>query len=109
MTVKFFVVKIFSSKEKTKTLKIRLFFKHFSSRKFGTRCAGCADGIPPSEVVRRANEFVYHLNCFNCLLCHRRLNTGDEFYLIDEQKLVCKCDFEALKNKGEKKRRIFHR
>jgi LIM homeobox protein 3/4 len=28
------------------------------------------------------------------------LNTGDEFYLIDDQKLVCKLDYEALKNKG---------
>lgn len=101
--------RFFQVKKTTKTLKIRLFFQYFSSRKFGTRCAGCDDGIPPSEVVRRANEFVYHLNCFNCLLCHRRLNTGDEFYLIDDQKLVCKYDFEALKNKGEKKRRIFHR
>jgi hypothetical protein len=29
------------------------------------------------------------------------LNTGDEFYLIDDQKLVCKLDYEALKNKGK--------
>lgn len=28
------------------------------------------------------------------------MNTGDEFYLIDDQKLVCKIDYEALKNKG---------
>ena len=29
------------------------------------------------------------------------MNTGDEFYLIDDQKLVCKLDYEALKNKGK--------
>ncbi len=72
-----------------------------SLRKFGTKCASCGNGIPPSEVVRRASDYVYHLQCFACLICHRQLNTGDEFYLIDDQKLVCKLDYEALKNKGE--------
>lgn len=73
---------------------------YFFYRKFGTKCSSCGSGIPPSEVVRRANDYVYHLQCFACLICHRQLNTGDEFYLIDDQKLVCKIDYEALKNKG---------
>ncbi|CAF3318906.1 unnamed protein product [Rotaria socialis] len=68
-------------------------------KKFGTKCASCGNGIPPSEVVRRAHDYVYHLQCFACLICHRQLNTGDEFYLIDDQKLVCKIDYETLKNK----------
>ncbi|CAF2390125.1 unnamed protein product [Rotaria sp. Silwood2] len=68
-------------------------------KKFGTKCASCGNGIPPSEVVRRANDYVYHLQCFSCLICHRQLNTGDEFYLFDDQKLVCKTDYDALKNK----------
>lgn len=69
-------------------------------RKFGTKCASCGYNIPPTDVVQRANDFVYHLQCFSCLLCHCQLNTGDEFYLIDEQKLLCKLDHDALKNKG---------
>ncbi|CAF1627120.1 unnamed protein product [Adineta ricciae] len=68
-------------------------------KKFGTKCASCGNGIPPSEVVRRASDYVYHLQCFSCLICHRQLNTGDEFYLIDDQKLVCKIDYETLKNR----------
>lgn len=98
----YIVKKIFSSKflfffflEHTEMM-IGLF-----SRKFGTKCSSCGNGIPPSEVVRRANDYVYHLQCFACLICHRQLNTGDEFYLIDDQKLVCKLDYEALKNKGK--------
>jgi len=78
---------------------IALFF--FSYRKFGTRCASCGHSIPPSEAVRRANDFVYHLQCFACLICRHQLNTGDEFYLIDDQKLVCKFDYDTLKNKGK--------
>lgn len=74
---------------------IRLF-----SSKFGNKCASCGYGILPTEVIRRAKDFVYHLQCFNCLICHRQLKTGDEFYLIAEEKLVCKFDYDTLKNKG---------
>jgi LIM homeobox protein 3/4 len=33
------------------------------------------------------------------------LNIGDEFYLINEQKLLCKIDYDTLKNKGKKPNR----
>ncbi|XP_035700652.1 LIM/homeobox protein Lhx3 isoform X2 [Folsomia candida] len=69
--------------------------------RFGTRCAGCEQGIPPSQVVRRAQDNVYHLQCFVCILCSRQLNTGDEFYLMEDRKLVCKPDYEAAKSKGQ--------
>ncbi|XP_052231354.1 LIM/homeobox protein Lhx3-like [Dreissena polymorpha] len=72
------------------------FFRHF-----GTKCAGCDKGIPPTEVVRRAQDHVYHLECFACLMCSRQLNTGDEFYLMEDRKLVCKTDYEAAKARGE--------
>ncbi|XP_065203333.1 LIM/homeobox protein Lhx4 isoform X2 [Planococcus citri] len=67
--------------------------------KFGTKCAGCDLGIPPTQVVRRAQDFVYHLQCFACIICGRQLNTGDEFYLMEDRKLVCKPDYEAVKAK----------
>ena len=70
-------------------------------RKFGTRCAGCAQPIPPTQVVRRAQENVYHLQCFACFICSRQLSTGDEFYLMDDKKLVCKSDYEAARARGE--------
>ncbi|KAK0179550.1 hypothetical protein PV327_005292 [Microctonus hyperodae] len=68
-------------------------------RRFGTKCAGCGQGLAPSQVVRRAQEFVYHLTCFSCALCSRQLDTGDEFYLMDDRKLVCKPDYEQAKAK----------
>lgn len=76
-----------------------LFFSIY--RHFGTKCAGCDRGIPPTEVVRRAQDNVYHLECFACLMCSRQLNTGDEFYLMEDKKLVCKTDYEAAKARGE--------
>lgn len=70
------------------------------NRRYGTKCASCDLGIPPTQVVRRAQENVYHLQCFACTLCSRQLNTGDEFYLMEDRKLVCKPDYEAAKTKG---------
>ena len=70
-------------------------------RRFGTKCSGCSQPIPPTQVVRRAQDNVYHLQCFACFICARQLSTGDEFYLMDDKKLVCKADYEAAKARGE--------
>ncbi|ESN90627.1 hypothetical protein HELRODRAFT_70815 [Helobdella robusta] len=70
-------------------------------RRFGTKCAGCDQGIPPTQVVRRAQDHVYHLECFACSICSRQLNTGDEFYLMEDRKLVCKNDYETAKTRAE--------
>ena len=69
-------------------------------RRFATKCAGCDQGIAPSQIIRRAQQNVYHLECFQCLLCGRQLDTGDEFYLMEDRKLVCKSDYESAKSKG---------
>ncbi|GBN96470.1 LIM/homeobox protein Lhx3, partial [Araneus ventricosus] len=75
----------------------QVFCKDDFFKRFGTKCAGCEQGIPPTQVVRRAQDNVYHLHCFACILCKRQLNTGDEFYLMEDNKLVCKADYEAAK------------
>lgn len=69
-------------------------------RRFGTKCAACQQGIPPTQVVRRAQDFVYHLHCFSCIVCKRQLATGDEFYLMEDSRLVCKADYETAKQRG---------
>lgn len=51
--------------------------------------------------MRRAQELIYHLTCFSCALCSRQLDTGDEFYLMEDRKLVCKPDYEQAKAKGD--------
>ncbi|XP_076352144.1 LIM/homeobox protein Lhx3-like isoform X2 [Tachypleus tridentatus] len=74
-----------------------VFCKEDFFKKFGTKCANCEQGIPPNQVVRRAQDSVYHLHCFSCILCKRQLNTGDQFYLMEDNKLVCKIDYETAK------------
>lgn len=73
----------------------------FPKRRFGTKCAACQQGIPPTQVVRRAQDFVYHLHCFACIVCKRQLATGDEYYLMEDSRLVCKADYETAKQRGE--------
>ena len=69
-------------------------------RKFGPKCGSCNGSIPPSDIVRRAQDNVYHMECFACIICGRKLDTGDEFYLMEDKKLLCKVDYEASKSKG---------
>ena len=76
-------------------------------RKYGTKCSGCGEGIAPSSVVRRAQDNVYHVDCFMCVLCNRKLDTGDEFYLMEDKKLLCKQDYDSAKAKGKKIRSFF--
>lgn len=51
-------------------------------------------------MVRKAQDFVYHLHCFACIICNRQLATGDEFYLMEDGRLVCKEDYETAKQNG---------
>ncbi|XP_048196876.1 LIM/homeobox protein Lhx5 [Perognathus longimembris pacificus] len=71
----------------------KLYCKNDFFRRFGTKCAGCAQGISPSDLVRKARSKVFHLNCFTCLVCNKQLSTGEELYVIDENKFVCKDDY----------------
>lgn len=76
-----------------------VFCKEDFFRKFGPKCGSCGTHIPPSDIVRRAQDNVYHLDCFACIICGRKLDTGDEFYLMEDKKLLCKYDYETAKSK----------
>lgn len=49
----------------------------FFKRHAKTRCANCEFGIAPGTIVRRAQDNVYHMDCFACILCKRTLITGN--------------------------------
>ena len=73
-----------------------LFFFCLPNRRFGARCGACSQAIDPSEMVRRTRNRVFHLQCFACCVCHRALATGDELYMADENRFVCRQDFLAM-------------
>ncbi|NP_001269150.1 LIM/homeobox protein Lhx9-like [Bombyx mandarina] len=43
------------------------------------RCGRCCNGITANELVMRARDLVYHLNCFTCVACGTQLSKGDVF------------------------------
>lgn len=43
------------------------------------RCNRCQTGISASELVMRAKDMVFHLNCFTCTSCGIPLSKGDHF------------------------------
>lgn len=51
-------------------------------RLYGTKCAGCNEGLCPEDLVRRAVNKVYHVRCFLCSLCKKQLSTGEQLYLV---------------------------
>lgn len=61
---------------------LRIFGQHGS-------CAICNRSIPPYELVMRAKEKAYHIECFSCQNCQYRFCVGDKFYLTKEQRVVC--------------------
>ncbi|KAJ8954158.1 hypothetical protein NQ318_005752 [Aromia moschata] len=64
-----------------------------TSQRYGTKCGGCGQGISPSDLVRKARDKVFHLNCFTCLVCRKQLSTGEELYVLDDNKFICKEDY----------------
>ena len=41
-----------------------------------------------------------------CVLCNRKLDTGDEFYLMEDKKLLCKQDYDSAKAKGSEQEKF---
>ncbi|XP_076053777.1 LIM/homeobox protein Lhx5-like [Oratosquilla oratoria] len=71
----------------------KLFCRSDFFRRFGTKCSGCLQGISPQDLVRKARDRVFHLKCFTCCVCRKQLSTGEELYVFDENKFVCKQDY----------------
>ena len=66
-----------------------------------SRCTACEQIIPATHSVRRVNNHVYHLDCFQCSVCKSKLKTGDKFYFLDDYKLICLKDHDDAKSTGE--------
>ncbi|KAI8505760.1 Protein with similarity to mammalian ELMO [Branchiostoma belcheri] len=64
-------------------------------RLFGTTgsCAVCSKIIPAFEIVMRAGNNVYHLDCFACQRCNHRFCVGDKFFLC-ENTILCQLDYQ---------------
>ena len=48
--------------------------------------------------MRKARDKVFHLKCFTCFVCRKQLVTGEELYVVDDTKFVCKEDYNHRLN-----------
>ena len=69
-------------------------------RLFGVRCFGCEKGVTSSDMIRRVNEHIFHLRCLTCSHCNRQIETGEELFKTDENKFLCKSDYESRRKKS---------
>jgi len=70
-----------------------LFCRDDFYKKFGPKCDGCGLGLSPLDLVRKARDRVFHLKCFTCSICRKQLLTGEELYVVDNHRFVCKDDY----------------
>uniref|UniRef100_A0A8R1Z502 Uncharacterized protein n=1 Tax=Pristionchus pacificus TaxID=54126 RepID=A0A8R1Z502_PRIPA len=70
----------------------RLLCKQDFSRKFASSCSGCGGALEKEDLVRRAKDKLFHVDCFVCNICSRKLDTGDELYIVGNG-FVCQQDF----------------
>uniref|UniRef100_A0A3Q4B9T5 LIM homeobox transcription factor 1-alpha n=1 Tax=Mola mola TaxID=94237 RepID=A0A3Q4B9T5_MOLML len=70
-----------------------LYCKHDYEKLFVRKCSACLQVIGRTELIMRVQGQVYHLGCFTCCECERRLQRGDEFVLKEGQ-LLCRMDYE---------------
>ncbi|ENN79872.1 hypothetical protein YQE_03691, partial [Dendroctonus ponderosae] len=75
------------------TRNLKLYCKADYDRIFGVKCSRCGDRLLPQEMVMRAQQHVYHLPCFVCVVCCQPLQKGEQFVLRAGQ-LFCRQDFE---------------
>uniref|UniRef100_A0A8C4QQG5 Uncharacterized protein n=1 Tax=Eptatretus burgeri TaxID=7764 RepID=A0A8C4QQG5_EPTBU len=67
----------------------RTFCRRDYLRLFGVKCSRCSLGFGSAEPAMRARGHVYHLSCFRCASCARRLLPGDECSLRPNGELAC--------------------
>lgn len=73
-----------------------IFKKYF--RLYGHKCTGCGQGISPTELVRKSRDNkIFHIGCMTCFVCRRELSTGDQLYIVDDNKFMCKEDYVSSK------------
>ncbi|KAK4471752.1 hypothetical protein MN116_005151 [Schistosoma mekongi] len=60
-------------------------------KNFGPKCLACHKIIRDGELVRFARHYVYHISCFQCAVCKKLFDTGDQYFLShNDTLLICR-------------------
>jgi len=69
------------------------------NRLYGLRCQKCGQAFGKHDYVMRAKDYLFHPDCFSCVVCNRLLVPGDEFS-IKRGQLYCKDDHWQVKEEN---------
>lgn len=71
----------------------KLFCRGDYERIFGVKCDRCGVVLSPHDLVMRTMAYIFHLGCFQCVMCGQPLQRGDQ-YVLRAGQLICRTDFE---------------
>eukprot|EP00794_Sanderia_malayensis_P014051 gene14051-15512_t len=80
--------------------KNKIYCQEDFNRLFKVRCHGCEEEIHSKDLIRRLNEHVFHLQCLKCYKCNKQIDTGEQIFRTDDEKYVCRTDYETSKTKS---------
>lgn len=63
------------------------------------KCARCLQEIQPSDLVMKAKQLLFHVNCFTCDTCATLLKKGDLFGMFMDH-LYCRLHYEMASADG---------
>ncbi|VIO88338.1 homeobox domain containing protein [Brugia malayi] len=64
--------------------------------KYGKRCERCAIILCDEDIVMRANDAIFHLECFTCYVCSIPLQPSELFIMGCNGTLYCNAHFGAI-------------
>ncbi|CDW58759.1 LIM and Homeobox domain containing protein [Trichuris trichiura] len=79
----------------------RIYCKSDFLKRYGVRCASCSQSFTRGDLIRHARDKTFHVDCFCCTVCRKRLNTGDQLYVINDTTFVCKGDYLNVNRNAE--------
>ena len=69
--------------------------KHDYIRLFSVKCDKCGQLVKRNDLVMKSRSKTFHYECFSCNVCHKKLQPGDEYQLVNDL-LFCKEDLAML-------------
>ena len=74
----------------------RAYCKQDYTRLFAIKCNKCNLGLKRNDLIMKSKSKLYHLECFCCCLCSKKLMPGEEYYQAKDGLLYCKDDSVSI-------------
>lgn len=74
----------------------KAYCKQDYTRLFTAKCHKCSLSLKRNDLVMKSKSKVYHLECFCCVICCKKLMPGEEYYQSKEGHLYCKEDSMSI-------------